>query len=1715
MITYTPSFTKPVRPKKIRFAILSDEEIRRVSVAKITETTLYYRGLPNSGGMNDALMGTCDRRLLCGTCMKDIRMCQGHIGHIELAYPMYHIGFFENVLKTLRCVCFFCSRLCATDEELQSFDAVGKNRFVQVYMALKNRKKCPHCNMMRPNYVKASLNIRIEWPSDMEWESEDEYNYCNKLFTAREARSILQHVSDEDYRQLGYDPEHSHPKNMIQTTIVICPPVTRPAITQSEGSRSRGQNDLTHKYQDIQKKSLELATHIPDWRTKVVTPELHEKIQKLQFEVFTLVNNSVKGQKQSIQRSGMPTKSIIERLKGKDGRIRGNLMGKRVDFSARSVITPCSNMDIDHVGVPEKLALTLTVSERVTHNNMETLIKRVRKGAGNINGADSVILQDGTVYQLEHCKDLTSINLKVGDVCERYLQDDDIVVFNRQPSLHRMSMLGHRVKIMPGLTFRLNVVCTSPYNADFDGDEMNLHVPRSQTALSDVMTMMMVGQQIISPQSNKPCMGIVQDSLVGSHLLCQDHIFLDHLHACHACATVKYVAKTLGTPCIRVKGKPYWSGKKLLSMLLPCGMTIDLAKIQTLDDDLSQIVIRRGRMLCGSVTKSVLGASSGGIIDVFCRDFGNDKASEFMSDVQRLSNSYLLIRGFSVGVSDCILNEEGHKKVNERLEKATVLCEEISREMYQEETPEDVVRNAESTILKILSKTLMQTGSIVNDYVKDNSIQCMVNCKSKGTPINLSQILGLVGQQSVEGGRIVAEKGCRTLPYFGLKERSLASQGFVSNSYALGLLPTEFFFHAMGGREGLSDTAVKTSVTGYIQRRQIKSMEDHKVNYDKTVRDALNGIVEFVYGGDDMDPVKLERVKLGLLEEHPEHIRARMTDTEYEIAMKARSNLLSTRLYVNMPALDTRVLLPFHPLRILQMCEYTDVESEQIGQERALEMILQLIVKCDTNVLRAAILDYFCSSRVQTMVAKHFETLIYTVEQKMKKGIIHAGEMVGSLAAQSVGEPATQMSIRGDEHVLIRDNQGVRSMRICDVVDPLIDSGTPPCLQVMGVTPTGQVSWANVQGVSRHPANGPLLKVTTATGRCVVATASHSFLTKSAGGKVVPIRGDHLKIGAPVPIMKTYPPIEEEARLLGSQIARGYDHSRLKPEEGTLVEWLIDKSRCSAFLHGLLEVGENATVTVGQRYAPLVQIVCHFAGIVPDCIQMETYVKLIFDATQVSAWTDQILWDSVRTIEHLGNSNETVYDFTVEQGLQSFMLTNGLFVHNTLNTFHFAGCASKNVTLGIPRLKELLDVSKNPKTPSTTIRFKKPFSRDMEFVNYFANTLPLTRLGDVVSKCDIYHQDEQSQRPEDDWMDLSAKYMYSETHDTHSKYIARLLLNQAVMKTRHLTPPIVRRVLQQRLGERATVLSSEANDIEWVLRIRFARVSEMMKVVGMTSDREAVLCHRVVSTLLDTLALSGHPNVKSASIMEVHNEYLDADGVLMRENEYVVSTLGSCLLDCSASPCVDWVRTTSNDIVEIIELMGIEAAAAQLFEQLSTVVSFDGTYIDPRHLTIIVNTMCKGGGLMALNRHGINRSDTGPLGKCSFEETPDILHDAAMFAETDNAQGISTSIMTGQLARIGSGSSDILFHSRCFDPRQVHKEHKTLQKPWRSTCRCYTSTMRMEDIEYVDNVHDTKINQPELQKPFLDADELKESSDKEPSAKRMRFRPRSPTSEDL
>jgi len=1499
MLRYSLTDVAPVRPTRLRFGILSAEEIRRMSVCEVTETALYYRGLPASGGLLDSLMGTVDRRHLCATCMRDARTCQGHTGHIELAFPVYHIGFIDTVLRTLRTTCFFCSRVCvlASDvaaivgrgrsigvEEGEGDDGVkgrgdgeggrdtelsGKARLNALHAALRTKKTCPHCKLGRPTYARVPLGIHIEWPDDFEWLDDSERAYCTAPFTAREALSILQNLSDDDVSLLGFHPRLSHPANMIVQNLVVPPPCTRPAIYSSEGSRSRGQNELTSRLLEILRRSHELKAFVlsastPSASTAEVesevrplvpqveiTPEFVERLSRLQYEVFLLVSSNLRIPKPAgMGRSGGAgtSKSLTDRLKGKEGRVRGNLMGKRVDFSARCVITPDAYFECDRVGVPYKIALKLTIPETVNVRNIQLLRERVRRGASTVDGASTVISRDdGVVTELGACKHPprraeVAERLRPGDVVERFLQDDDVVVFNRQPSLHMYGMQAHRVRLMPGHTFRLSLVAAAPYNADFDGDEMNLHVPQSKLASAECATLMAVAQNCVGSQSNRPVMGIVQDSLLGVHLLTQDHTLFDRAHACRVVGTMRHVRHTLPPAALvivrtsrsRSRSKRMtgvWTGRQVFSMLLPPTLHIDgtlpSASTTCASEPASEswrnstlpVVVRAGQMLCGVLAKAHVGTAAGGIVDVLCREFGGVACMRFMADVQRLTHAFLLQRGHHVGIDDVMLSDEGQRRVNERLAKATRLCDEIQREVA--DAPVDVVHTAERAVLRLLSKMLLQTGGVVNECMSDdNAIRRMVNAGSKGSFINLSQICASLGQQSLEGRRIVADKGSRTLPFFAHTDLGLASRGMVFNSFALGLAPTELFYHAIGGREGLVDTAVKTSQTGYLQRRMNKSMEDHTVDDRGYVRNSMGDVVSFRWGSDGLHPARVERVRLALLAESEGSIRRRFAfdSSVADEVVRRRREIMCTKTHVLVSEFDARVLLPFHPLRLRQQIDRAAAATAapaasasthgctSVSSRTRVSPTWPELDAALPHAVYLAMADVFEYAIRKDVGVESFDALVSTVRARVDVAASTRGESVGSIAAQSIGEPCTQM---------------------------------------------------------------------------------------------------------------------------------------------------------------------------------------------------------------------------------------------------------------TLNTFHYAGCSAKNVTMGIPRLKELIDASRTCRTPCTTVRFYPPFATSAHVAEYFASTLPLTRLSDVVASTEICERGLDDHHP---WLELQRDIDLA----TASTYVIRFMLHQPLLKTRRITPPMVRRILSDRLRGRAIVTSSETNAVDWVIRIHLAEVKKMVEKGGLD---ETILCHRVASALLDTVLISGHTEIASAQMAESAVFRLEAENdeatststssqSPVQASEYVVHAYGHFLSDCVASECIDWTRCTSNDVWEVYDMLGVEACAHVLFDQLKAVVSFDGTYVDDRHMMLIVDTICRNGSLMPLNRHGINRGDSSPLMKCSFEETIDVLCEAALFAESENAKGVTASIMTGQMAALGTGCVDVLFPTHKHSAH-VHSKQSKCQsivprgRVMRSTCRSF------------------------------------------------------------
>jgi len=817
--------TAPARITDVQMVVLSATDIKKMSVCPVQTTTLYEKSLPRAYGINDIRMGTVDRNLRCGTCLNGMLACNGHTAHIDLPMSVYHISYISDLVKIFRCICLRCLCLIAkpTDPTFQriqeKFKDLPKQRFSAICNYLKNKKLCANCKFLVPKYSQQAFVIKREWSAQMKKqfvpESEQKKEKYRKKsdpvpyvpngekyqqpFTPSLAKSILEIIDDDVFRDLGLSPELTHPKNFIIDTLLVPPPIIRPSIMFSESSRTRGQDDLTHKLQEILKASQKMEKSLED------EDDVSSNFELLQMLVATYMNNESAGAKMPTKkRSGFPEKCVVKRLKGKKGRFRGNLMGKRVDFSARTVIGPDTYMDVGELGIPERAALKLTYPEVVTAFNIELLRKRVRKGHGVLQGAKSIVKSNGQRISLEMCKKSSVIRLQLGWTVERYMQNGDYVLFNRQPSLRKKSIMAHKVRIMPGRTFRLNLSCTGPYNGDFDGDEMNVHVLQNVQAVTEAKLLMSVESQLLNAQNNKPCMGIVQDALLGSFLLSKKDEFLTEAEFMQLVMHVHYPkSKKIPQPAI-LRPERLYTGKQALSLVLP---QISITKKKDRGEE--AVIIRDGELLQGRLCKQTLGASSGGIVHVTCKYLSNAVAMNFMSDCQRLVNTWLESQGFSIGLSDCMTTKETEAKVHLAVEACVQHVKKVAKLGKELKLPFNC---RESDASQILSKMLNVTGGIVQDKMEqDNALSAMISSGSKGNPINISQISGCVGQQSIEGHRVFDDMNPeeRTLACFEPRSDDPESRGFVRSSYVRGLNPEELFFHTMGGREGIVDTSVK------------------------------------------------------------------------------------------------------------------------------------------------------------------------------------------------------------------------------------------------------------------------------------------------------------------------------------------------------------------------------------------------------------------------------------------------------------------------------------------------------------------------------------------------------------------------------------------------------------------------------------------------------------------------------------------------------------------------------------------------------------------------------------------------------------------------------------------------------------------------------------------------------------------------------------------
>ncbi|KAI8961999.1 beta and beta-prime subunits of DNA dependent RNA-polymerase [Daldinia sp. FL1419] len=1451
--------------KEIQFSLLSPEEIKGASVAAILypETMDETRTKPRQSGLNDPRLGSVDRQFKCATCLEPMAECNGHFGHIELATAVYHPGYIKKVKKILEIVCPYCSKVLDDRSNPEFRAAVSvrdpKKRFQAVWVVCKGKRVCSNevpkdenkeyepgtkpkaeghggCGSLQPAIRQTALQLWAHQPTV----TEDGAKGTEKReLKATEVVNILKRISDEDCRDMGLNTEYARPENMILTVLPVPPPPVRPSISMDgTGQGLRNEDDLTYKLGDIIRANSNVRQAI---QTAAPNHILEEYQSLLQYHVATMMDNEIAGQPQALQKSGRPVKSIRARLKGKEGRLRGNLMGKRVDFSARTVITGDANISLDEVGVPKSIARTLTYPETVTPYNISRLHKLVQNGPNEHPGAKYVVRTDGSRIDLRHHKRAGQINLEYGWKVERHLQDGDYIIFNRQPSLHKESMMGHRVKVMPYSTFRLNLSVTSPYNADFDGDEMNLHVPQTEETRAEIRELCMVPLNIVSPQRNGPLMGIVQDTLAGVYKMCRRDVFMTKEEVYNIMLWVPDWDGIIPQPAI-LRPRPRWTGKQIVSMIIPKEISLYTKPgsgpwLPLVDDGL---LVQSGQLLFGLLTKKNVGASSGGIIHLCYNELGPDGAMAFLNGCQRVVNYWLLHNGHSIGIGDTIPDKLTIEKVQVHIDEQK---EEVARLTAQATANElealpgmNVRETFESKVSKALNSARDKAGTTTENSLKDsNNAVVMARSGSKGSSINISQMTALVGQQIVEGKRIPFGFKYRTLPHFTKDDYSPEARGFVENSYLRGLTPSEFFFHAMAGREGLIDTAVKTAETGYIQRRLVKALEDVSARYDGTVRNSLGDIIQFIYGEDGMDAMHIEKQPM-------DHWVIRDADFEERYRIDVMEGLRP---------------------RVLDALEY--------GQ------------------------DLIGDAHVQELLDMEWEAICKDREylRNLKKG----GEKL---------EEAFQLPL----------NTG-----------RLIESSKK------------------------------LLKVD---------DARRSNLTPQ---DVIP---EVKRILDQMVVVRGGDPVSREADENSTRLFKALLRSRLAYKR-LAVHHRLDKL---AFRHVIGEL--------------------------------------------IGRWSRAMV-----------NPGEMV-------GVLAAQSIGEPATQMTLNTFHFTGISSKNVTLGVPRLKEILNVSGNIKTPSMLVYLDGNTSQ--EHAKKLRSAVEHTNLRSVTAMTEIYYDpDIESTQIEQDEDFVSSYFLLPDDSqppiERQSRWLLRFVLDRQKMLDKGLTVEDVAMRLREEYPTDLAVICSDNNADQQVIRIR--PMPEDKDDPDKTIEDDVML-KRLGEHLLENLTLRGIKGIERAFLNKGTKIAIDKSGALIQSKdnplceEWYLDTTGTALRDVLAVPGVDARRTMTNDLWQTVEVFGIEAARSALLNELRRVLAFDGSYVNERHLSLLVDVMTYRGSIAAVTRHGINRSDTGALMRCSFEETVEILLEAAAMGEVDDCRGISQNVMLGQLAPMGTGHLDVFL-----DPKML------------------------------------------------------------------------------
>lgn len=972
--------------------------------------------------------------------------------------------------------------------------------------------------------------------------------------------------------------------------------------------------------------------------------------------------------------------------------------------------------------------------------------------------------------------------------------------------------------------------------------EMNLHMPQNVLAETELRHLAAIPWQMISPSANSPIIGIYQDSLLGSYRFTRPNVKFSPRDAMNL---LMMFDKVDPKPFLEKRDtkEDITSFDVLSQILSPITLKYKTKLFEEEEDagtSNNVLEIRNGKYIRGQMEKSVLASTTKGIIHRVCNDFGNMQASHFIDDLQNVVTEYMKTSSFSVGISDLIANKITQDKIiqviAEKKRDVQTLIDKIHLGIFENNTAQSNMMEFEGKVNNILNDANNQAGSIGRKSLsKTNRFVMIVDSGSKGTPINISQMISCLGQTNVDGKRIPYGFDSRTLPHFNKFDDSPSARGFIENSYISGLTAPELFFHAMGGRIGLIDTAVKTSQTGYIQRRLIKGLEDLKVEYDMTVRNNKGKIIQFAYGDDGFDSTRGENQSVPLVSMSTEDIYL-----HYDIAGINEQNSEMLNIY---------------------------------------------------------------SKGTQTRVRK----------------------------------------------------QRAATKEICQkYIDKMIE--------------------ARKNAVE-----------------CV-------FNNKNENNVTVPVSFQNIIAN-----------IQGHLNLNSNSIV---DISPLEAFE--LIEEYFEKLRRLTYVQpkSLFEL-------------------LYFYYLTPK----DLIVNKRFHRAGLIMLLENVVLRYKQAIVHPGEMVGVIAGQSIGEPTTQL----------TLNTFHLAGVSSKsNVTRGVPRIEEILRLTKNPKHPSLTIHLKQIDEEEQDKATKYANMLQHTKLVDVIKSVQIcFDPNDKATTVVDDRLLMEQFYEFEDimedcldtaldTTVQKSKWIIRLELDADSLLDKNITMDDIHFAITNSHGNDISCVYSDYNANNLVFRIRLNssifNKSKKQKGIADTLDQsdEIYMLRNFQEALLNNIVLRGINGIDNVNPRKLKNHVTRDEGKYVAKDVWILDTTGSNMMEIMAMDFIDTSRTYSNDIKEIFDVLGIEAARQTLFNEFYEVMEFSGVYINYHHLSLLCDRMTSTKNMVSIFRSGILNDDIGPLSKATFEVHTEVLLDASRHADFDHMRGVSANVMMGQMGVFGTGSFQLV-----------------------------------------------------------------------------------------